>query len=156
MSARPAAALWMIVAFVAGCSPAPTPDPAQAIHIQNNSDRAVIVSTGGIAGLSAGNETAVRPCGSELTLQIRASDYEPDGRLLMGLAFDDSGELDRQLRQWEGDPASMPGSFKVSILWSDGTLAGHLPLYVTIHPDLTVDKGSQFLNDELPSCLPAF
>jgi hypothetical protein len=150
--------LGLILSIAGACSPAPTQDPAQVVHVQNHSNRAVMVLVGDhiLADDTSPSPTAVRPCGDELTLPIHSSDYEDDGRLQMMLAIDQGGLFDQALSRYEGDPASMPGSFTIEPLWSDGTLAGRLPLFLTIGEDLRVNEASRPPDTSSMPCVPAY
>ncbi len=151
-----------LVLAVAGCgSTTPTADPGQVIHVRNDSNRAVIVSSGSML-MSSGSllnnspATAARPCGGEVTLAVKPADYETDGRLLAFLAVDSNGMFDAALKGYEGDPLDMPGDFLGSPIWSDGTLAGRLPLYLTVAPDLTVTESGAPTSQPSITCVPAY
>lgn len=100
--------------------------------------------------------TAARPCGGEVTLAVKPADYETDGRLLAFLAVDSNGMFDAALKGYEGDPLDMPGDFLGSPIWSDGTLAGRLPLYLTVAPDLTVTESGAPTSQPSITCVPAY
>lgn len=144
-----------LLMVVAGCASAtPTADPGQVIHVRNDSNRAVIVSTGSL--LEDHPTTAARPCGGEVTLAVSPADYETDGRLLALLAVGSDGTFDAALKAYDGDPIDMPGNFAALPIWSDGTLAGRLPLYLTVAADLTVTATGAPTSQPSVSCVPAY
>ena len=133
------AAAFVLVLFLGACGPAaPSPPPGQVIHVVNDSDRAVMLTLG--SPLQDIASTAAKPCGGEVTLSVAPASYEDDGRLMALLAIDPTGALDVALKDYEGDPLGMPGTFSASPIWSDGTLAGRLPIYLTVASDLTVTE----------------
>jgi hypothetical protein len=148
------AASFALVLALGACSPAtPSNDPGQVIHVLNDSDRAVMVKTGFMDDHPG---TAARPCGGEVVIAVAPADYEDDGRLMAVLAIDPSGAFDVELKTYEGDPIDMPGTFSASILWSDGTLAGRLPIYLTIASDLTVTESAAPSARSAAACVPAY
>ena len=151
---KPVAMLAVMLA-IAGCSAVPpTPDPGQVIHLVNNSGRAVMLEAGSI--LDDQPTTAARACGGEASMAVTSVSYEEDGRLIAGLAIDPSGSLDIALRDYVGDPIDMPGTFTASLIWSDGTLAGRLPVYLTVAPDLTVTASSEPSSPAATGCTPTY
>ncbi len=150
-----AVTMFIVMLAVAGCSTVqPTPDPAQVIHLVNNSGRAVVLEAGGI--LDDQPTTAARPCGGEASVAVTPASYEEDGRLIAGLAIDPSGSFDVTLSDYVGDPIDMPGTFTASPIWSDGTLAGRLPIYLTVASDLTVTSSSEPSPSSTDGCVPAY
>ncbi len=150
-----AVAMLVVLLALAGCSTVqPTPDPGQVIHLVNNSGRAVMLEAGSL--LDDQMPTAARPCGGEASVAVTAASYENDGRLIAGLAIDPSGSLDVALRGYVGDPIDMPGTFTASLIWSDGTLAGRLPMVLTVASDLTVTESSEPGPPSAVGCLPMY
>lgn len=141
---------------LAGCVPgAPADDPAiGTIHVVNDSDRAVMAIVGSL--LDGNTPIAARPCGGTTDLEVGEADIESDGRLMAALAIDPGGGLDVALRAHDGDPAGLDGDFTASPIWSDGTLAGRLPLYLVVAPDLTVTVSSTPVAPSAAGCVPAF
>lgn len=156
MRVKAVAALAMALAtLTVGCSPAPSHDPRQTIRVLNNTNRAIAVSLGSL--LNGSHDSAVRPCGGELTLAVAPADYTDDGRLMAFLARDESGSLDVALKAYRGDPADVPGNFNVALFWSRGDLAGRLPVVLTVGPDFTVTEGATpGSSPSVPACTPAF
>jgi hypothetical protein len=149
------AATFVLVLALAACSPSErSPDPTQVIQVVNNSNRAVIVSIGGL--LDAHQNTAARPCGGILSVAISPDSYERDGRLLAMLSIDPNGLFDIALRDFTGDPGDMDGTFTTEPIWSDGTLAGRLPIHITVAPDLTVSAGEDASTPIPAACTPAY
>jgi hypothetical protein len=147
-------ALLLLLSTAACSTDAPEASDTEGLHVRNDSDRAVMLTIGGPLGDEPG--VAVRPCGGEASVPIRADSYEPDGRLLAFLAIDPTGGFDVALAAHEGDPSELPGTFSGTILWSDGTLADRLPVDLTVHQDLTVSATAGA--GEVPSgvCEPAY
>ena len=151
---RIVAALVMCL-IVVGCgSPPPSTAPDQFIHVINESNRAVMVATGLL--LDTKGATAARPCGGEVSLQVDPSSYEDDGRLLAFIGVDLSGAFDVSLKAFAGDPIEMPGNFSAVPIWSDGTLTGRLPLYLTVAADLTVTETDPSSPRSSAACVPAY
>jgi hypothetical protein len=147
-----AAALSIVV--VACTFTAPTPDPAQAVHVRNDSDRAVVVQVGGVLGDD--EATAARPCGGEVSVAVTADRYEEDGRLVVTLSVGEDGAFDTALKAWTADPGDMPGTFRVLPIWSSGELASRLPAFLTVAPDLEVTE-TGIPNTGAPvGCTPAW
>jgi hypothetical protein len=152
---RIAAALALAL-VTAGCSPATPPSaPGQAIHVVNDSNRAVMLMTGGPLG-NHRTTTAAAPCGGQVSLAVSPASYEQDGRLMSFLSIDPNGAFDVALKAYQGDPIDMPGSFSASPIWSDGTLAGRLPIYLTVAADLTVTESAAPSLPSAASCAPAY
>jgi hypothetical protein len=109
-------------------------------------------------GSALGEEPAlgVRPCGGELSVPVTSASYQDDGRLLALMAVDPSGAFDVALKAHEGEPADLTGSFSGSIIWSDGTLAGKLPLVLTIGADQSVTVSSTRSDPPAAACDPAY
>ena len=150
-----AVAMLTVLLALAGCSTVqPTPDPGQVIHLVNNSSRAVMLEAGGL--LDGQTPTAARPCGGEASVAVTPASYEVDGRLIAGLAIDPSGSFDVALRGYVGDPIDMPGTFMASPIWSDGTLAGRLPLFLTVASDLTVTESAEPGRPDPVGCTPMY
>ena len=150
-----AVAMFIVLLAIAGCSTVqPTPDPGQVLHLVNNSGRAVMLETGSI--LDDQPPTAARPCGGEVSVAVTPASYEEDGRLIAALAIDPSGNFDVALRDYVGDPVDMPGTFTASLIWSDGTLAGRLPIYLTVASDLTVASSSEPSPQSASGCVPTY
>ncbi len=126
----------------------------QVVHLRNDSDRALMLSVGGL--LDGGPEIGVRPCGGEVSVPITADRYQEDGRLLASLAIDPTGAFDVAVAQHEGDPSDLPGTYTASIVWSDGTLAGRLPLYLTVSPRMGVTSSEEPVTLTSSACEPAY
>ena len=151
---RTAAAL-VVCLIVVGCgSPPPSTAPDQFIHVINESNRALMVATGFL--LDTKGATAARPCGGEVSLQIDPSSYEDDGRLLAFIGMDPNGAFDLALKAFAGDPIDMPGNFSAVPIWSDGTLAGRLPVDLTVAGDLTVTETDPSTPRSSAACVPAY
>jgi hypothetical protein len=151
---RTAATVVLVLVLGACASAAPSSGPGQVLHVVNNSDRAVMVMTGSL--LDDSPTTAARPCGGEVALAVAPASYEDDGRLMAMLAIDPNGALDVALKDYEGDPIDMPGSFSASPIWSDGTLDGRLPIYLTVASDLTVTETAAPSKRSTAACVPAY
>lgn len=149
------AGAFVLVLALGACAPAePSSHHGQVIHVLNNSDRAVMVMTG--SPLDDNPSTAARPCGGEVALAVGTASYEDDGRLMAMLAIDPSGALDVALQGFEGDPVDMPETFSADPIWSDGTLAGRLPIYLTVASDLTVTESAEPSARSTGACRPAY
>lgn len=148
-----AMACSLMLAACASATPAVDP-PVGTIHLVNDSDRAVMVILGSLIDPAA--PTGVRPCGGTTDLEIRAADFEEDGRLAAALAVDPAGTFDVALREHVGDPADLDGDFTASPIWSDGTLAGRLPLYLAVAADLTVTASTTPGTSSAEGCVPAY
>ncbi len=149
------AATFVLVLALSACAPAtPSNVPGQVLHVVNNSDRAVLLTTG--SPLDDNSSTAARPCGGEVALAVAPAIHEDDGRLMALLAIDPSGALDVALKDYEGDPIDMPGTFSADPIWSDGTLAGRLPIYLTVSSDLTVTESAAPSARSIAACVPAY
>jgi hypothetical protein len=142
------------VLVIASCSSdIPTAVPGQVIHVVNDSDRAVMVASGN--PLQEQPTTAARPCGGAASLAV-TTEAGDDGRVMAFLSVDPNGAFDAALKAYEGDPLDMPGTFSATIIWSDGTLAGRLPIYLTVAPDLTVTASATPGARPTSDCIPAF
>lgn len=149
------AAAFVLVLALGACAPVtPSNVPGQVLHVVNYSDRAVMVTMG--SPLDDNPSTATGPCGGEVSRAVAPASYEDDGRLMAMLAIDPSGALDVALKDYEGDPVDMPGTFSADPIWSDGTLAGRLPIYLTVAPDLTVTESAAPSARSTAVCVPAY
>ncbi len=149
------AASFVLVLALCACAPAtPSNVAGQVIHVVNNSNRAVTLTTGG--PLDDNPSTAAGPCGGQAALPVVPANYEPDGRLIAFLAIDPSGALDVALKSYTGDPIDMPGTFSASSIWAHGTLAGRLPIYLTVASDLTVTESAAPTGRATAACVPAY
>lgn len=148
-------AALVLVLVATGCGPTvPSAAPGQVLHVINDSNRAVMVATGSL--LVAHATTAARPCGGEVAVIIDPSSYEDDGRLMSFIVVDPNGVFDVALKGYSGDPIDMPGNFSGDQIWSDGTLAGRLPLYLTVAADLTVTESASPAPRSTTTCVPAY
>ena len=91
-----------------------------------------------------------------MAIAVAPSLYQDDGRLMAFLAIDPNGALDVALKDYEGDPIDMPGTFSASPIWSDGTLAGRLPIYLTVASDMTVTESAAPSARSTAACVPAY
>jgi len=149
------AATFVLVLALGACAPAtPSNVSGQVIHVVNDSARAVMVTMGSL--LDDNPTTAARPCGGEVEVVITPANYEDDGRLMAFLAIDPNGVLDVALKAYQGDPIDMPGTFSASPIWSDGTLAGRLPIYLTVASGLTVTESAAPSARSAAACVPAY
>lgn len=114
-----------------------------------------MVMTGSLLDL-ARPSTAVRPCGGEARLAVDPAGYEEDGRLMAFIGIDPNGVLDVTLKSYQGDPVNMPGNFTEDPIWSAGTLAGRLPIYLTVARDLSVTESTAPGARSTAACVPAY
>ncbi len=141
----------LVAAVMAACAAAPD---GGVIHLRNDSDRAVMMSLGGLLNDDPG--IAVRPCGGGVDVPVAPDSYQDDGRLMAMLAIDPTGSFDVAVAQHEGDPSDVPVTYTAEILWSDGTLAGRLPLYLTVSSDMEVTASDVPTDPASGSCEPAY
>ena len=120
-------------------APAPSVDASRVIHIANRVSQALMVEVDvSSASDSKAYLTAVRPCAGDITLrfgvEIPAIDKMDHWQVL--LSTDPTGAFDHALAAWTADPATMPGHFTSTAVWSKGYDANQaLPLWVAMTAD---------------------
>ena len=144
-SAGPALVVLILVGAVAGPIGTlaaeltkPAPDPNAVIVVHNQSPRVVLVMVGDLSQTRTGT-SFIASCGGVARIPVTSADYQPDGRLMAFIAIDPSGQLDAWSAVSPDPSETYLGSYSMTPIWSDGRLAGSLPLELVVHGDFSVD-----------------
>jgi hypothetical protein len=83
--------------------------------------------------------TGLRPCSdAALAFGDQIPAFPSIGRWQTLVLVDPTGEFDRALAEWKGDPHEMPGTFRdlTTVVWSNGEVElASLPRWLTIGAD---------------------
>lgn len=130
--ARLVSTVSLALAVAAACTaPSPSVDLVHVLHLDSRISQAVVVSVTGVDGQHE-YLTALRPCGGALDLAV-GREIPADGDWIIALSIDASGQFDRDLAAWTGDPHAMPGQYSVLPIWSSMEIhAADLPKWVSV------------------------
>ena len=134
-----AVAFCVLAAAMAGCGrDRPPVDPGRVLTVENRVSQAVLVQIDVSSQTDGATSVfAVRPCAGSLSLTFgKEIALVPEMDRWQSMLFvDPSGQFDRALAAWEGDLATVPGTFPnlTTVVWARGDIPIEtLPKWLTV------------------------